>query len=333
MASLPYRAPAIKISVVACTYNGEAYIAEQLSTILAQSRIPDEIVISDDASGDGTWGLLESFAANARTRGIDVSLVRRHERLGYVRNFSEALTLANGDVIFLCDQDDAWHPDKVDTMLAAFEGEPETMFVHSDARLVDAHGSDLGNGLFEALEVTESERSSVAGGKSFSVYLRRNLATGAASAFRRELLDVALPLPTAWVHDAWLATLAAATGQIVILDDPLIDYRQHAANQIGMSPRRTGQRLADMFRSSGRLIHDDVVRLDILMERLRQARVSTEHIRLAGSMRDHLQVRLSLGDRPRWCRLPTIAREWSTGRYTRFGTGIRSALRDLLRVG
>jgi len=323
----------MKVGVVACTYNGEAYLAEQLSTFLTQSRMPDEIVISDDASTDGSWELIQAFASKARARKIRVTAVRQPDRLGYVGNFSRALEMATTDIVFLCDQDDAWHPDKVATMAAAFEADPALIFLHSDARLVDASGTDIGHGLFEALEVSEDERSGVRDGDAFTVYLRRNLATGAASAFRRSLLDVALPLPAAWIHDAWLAVLAAGTGRIAIIDDPLIDYRQHGGNQIGVARRTRGQRFADMFRARNETLRKDAARLEVLIVRFEEVGIKGPFVATTRAMRDHLTARVRIGGQPLWRRISGVGREWLTGRYGRFGTGARSAIRDLLRIG
>lgn len=333
--SMPPAAPAHgpTVTAVVCTFNGAAWLGEQLQTLLTQSRIPNEIVIGDDASTDDTWAMIEGFATQARARGIHMSTTRNAERLGYVGNFSRALARATGDIVFLCDQDDAWHPDKIATMVGRFEADPALTFLHSDARLVDANGKDMGHGLFEALELSTHERESVRSGDAFITYLRRNLATGAASAFRRSLLDIALPLPPDWVHDAWLATLAAAMGKVDIIDDALVDYRQHGGNQIGMARRTPKQRVTDMFRPRNDTIRSDAARLDALAERLEGRCADDACIEATRSMRDHLRARLAIGAQPAWRRVGGVVREWSSGRYGLFGTGARSAVRDLLRIG
>lgn len=323
----------MKISVVVCTYQGEAYVAEQLRTLLTQSRLPDEIIIGDDASTDGTWAIVQAFGTQARARGIVVTLLRHPSRLGYVANFSASLSLAGGDIVFLCDQDDAWHADKIALMMGMFVANPELLFVHSDARLVDAEGKDLGHGVFEALEVSSHERKEVVHGDAFTVYLRRNLATGAASAFRRSLLEVALPLPADWVHDAWLAILAAATGRIAMLDDALVDYRQHGANEIGLARRSQKQRFADLFRPRNEIIRADADRMQVLVRRLEDVGAPQACVEATRSMDAHLRRRLTIGAQPLWLRSINVTRELTTGRYSRFGTGIRSAIRDLLRIG
>ncbi|WP_036115728.1 MULTISPECIES: glycosyltransferase [Luteibacter] len=323
----------LKTSVVVCTYNGQAYVAEQLNSLLAQSRTPDEIVIGDDASDDETWSLVCDFVARAEGRGITAIAFRNARRVGYVENFSRTLRSAVGDVIFLRDQDDVWHADKVAVMTASFEHDPALLFAHSDARLVDQGGGYLGHCLFYALEVTKRELDGIDSGGAFEVYLRRNLATGAASAFRRSLLTMAQPLPQEWVHDAWLVVVAAATGRVSIVADCLIDYRQHPKNQIGVARRSVKQRVSDLFRARNETITNTADRLGVLIARFEEVDASNEHIDSVRSMRDHLRRRLVIGTQSLWHRVPSVIQEWSTGRYTRFGTGIRSALRDLLRIG
>lgn len=322
----------LRVSIVLCTYNGAAYLAEQLKTFLTQSRLPDEIIIGDDASSDGTWAIVEAFEASARARGIFVRAVRRPERLGYVANFSGALALASGDVIFLCDQDDAWHPDKLAAMLEGF-GNPGLVLLHTNARLVAADGAYLGHELFDALELTARERQLVHDGHAFSVYLRRNIATGAATAFRRELLAASLPIPPNWVHDAWLAAVAAALGTVGIMDDALIDYRQHGANQIGMRRRTLKVRIDEFRLPRGTELHAELDRLDVLADRLRHSGAPDNVMAHIADRRLHVQRRLRMGNMGLLRRIPSVAGEWMGGGYARFATGTRTALRDLLRKG
>src|SRR4030095_7340214 len=108
---------------------------------------------------------------------------------------------------------------------APFEARPELLLLHSDASLVDAELAPLGNTLFHALEVQRAELEAIAQGRAFDVFLRRNLVTGATTVFRRSLLDAALPFSDAWVHDEWLAAIAAATACVGGAPEPAIDYR------------------------------------------------------------------------------------------------------------
>lgn len=322
-----------RLSIVMCTYNGAAYLQPQLDSLLAQSLRPDEIVIGDDGSTDASMDMLQAFAVRARDAGIAVRLLRHRENMGYVDNFSAGLRAATGEVLFLCDQDDVWQADKLARMSERFEQHPSLLLLHSDARLVDAEGRSLGCSLFEALQMTPQEKEAIHGGRAFDVVLRRSFVTGATAALRRELVSLALPVAPGWIHDEWLAALAAAAGRVDFIDEPLIDYRQHGANQIGMRKRTLAMKWRDLLLPRGRLLADEAERLRWLEDFLLQAGLRDSRDR-AAQVRDkrvHFERRVAIGRLPRRFRWSPILRETRNGCYRRYGTGIRSVLRDLLR--
>jgi len=98
------------LSIALATYNGERYIGEQLDSILRQTRLPDELVVFDDASVDATQAIVLDFARHAP---FPVRFQVNSVRLGSTRNFEMAIRACGGDIIFLCDQDDVWYPDKI----------------------------------------------------------------------------------------------------------------------------------------------------------------------------------------------------------------------------
>lgn len=322
-----------RLSIVLCTYNGAAYLQPQLDSLLAQTCLPDEIVIGDDDSTDASMDILHAFAQRARKAGIAVELWRNRENLGYVGNFSACLQAAKGEVLFLCDQDDVWRSDKLARMAAQFERDPSLLLLHSDARLVDAQGSSLQCSLFEALQMTPQEKRAIHDGQAFEVVLRRSFVTGATAALRRELVELALPVETDWIHDEWLTAVAAAVGRIDFIDEPLIDYRQHGANQIGMRRHTLAMKWRDLLLPRGRLLFDEAGRLRRLEAFLARSEFSGGTVRAAQvhHKRSHFERRVAIGRLPRLRRLPAIVREASSGCYHRYGTGGRSMLRDLLR--
>jgi glycosyltransferase involved in cell wall biosynthesis len=324
----------LSTSVVLCTYNGARFLEAQWNSLLAQTRLPDEIVARDDVSTDATASMLDELARAAEDRGIRVRLTRNPHNLGYVANFESALADASGDVLLLCDQDDAWHADKLAVLVAGFERRPELLLLCSDALRVDEAGVDLHRSLFEVLAVSRSERQRIHAGRGFEVLLRRSLATGATMALRRPLLADALPFPKGWVHDEWLAIVAAARGGFDCVEQPLIDYRQHAGNQIGMPERGLAAKWRDLRRPRAAMIEDLIGRDERLCRRLRASgdAVPAAYCRQAADKLDHLRVRATMRGAP-WSRARRVAREAFNGRYKRYGTGWRSALRDLLRRG
>ena len=105
------------ISVCIATYNGENYIRQQLMSILPQLSEDDEIVVSDDHSSDRTNEVIMSIndpRIHLFTHDATIEPIFTIDRSTY--NFANALSHAKGDIIFLCDQDDYWLPEKVKTM-------------------------------------------------------------------------------------------------------------------------------------------------------------------------------------------------------------------------
>ncbi|MES2427318.1 MAG: glycosyltransferase family 2 protein [Bacteroidota bacterium] len=202
------------ISVCIATYNGEKYIKEQLSSILKQLSLNDEIVISDDGSIDSTIEVIETFK-DKRIRIIVNNLEK-----GYSKNFENSIINARGDVIFLSDQDDVWMDDKVAKMIKSLE--TSTMVV-SNAQFVD-------EGLNE-LEGTYFSLRGYRSGLLNNLYKSRYL--GACMAFKREMLQKLLPFPQKQFlcpHDYWLTLVGEFYYKVNIINEPLIKYRRHIGN-------------------------------------------------------------------------------------------------------
>lgn len=215
-----------KISVALCTYNGARYIHEQLASIACQTRIPDEVIICDDRSTDDTILLVETFS---KTAPFAVHLHVNDVQLGSTKNFQRAMGIASGEIIFFCDQDDVWYPDKVESIVSKFIREPGLSAVFSDADIVaaDLTPSNLTMwktvGFDEAAKSVPLERS----------LLKRFIVTGATMAIKSDIVPFVSPIPKEWIHDGWIALLVATTSSIGFVDRSLIAYRQHADNQIG----------------------------------------------------------------------------------------------------
>jgi hypothetical protein len=218
-------------------------------------------------------------------------------------------------------------------MLEAFARRPELLLVHSDARIVDGDARPLGYTLLNAIEASDAERRAIHHGDAFDTFVRRNLATGATIAFRRSLLDLALPIPDGWVHDEWLAAIAAAAGIVDFIDEPLIDYRQHANNQIGARKLALGEKVAKAFEMPGDYYDRQLVRAAGLLERLVALgpRVRPDRIEKVTSKLVHLRRRAGL-PRNRLARIAPIAHELWAGNYRRYSTGMKSVIRDLFHV-
>lgn len=322
------------ISVALCTHNGAHYLREQVRSICLQSLPPKEIVLSDDASRDGSVAVVRAAVAECAQERPDAAVALRvfenATPLRVVKNFEQAIAACTGELIALSDQDDVWVPDRLARMAAAFERRPGLLLLHSDARLVDGERKDLGQTLFYALEVTPVELQRIHGGRAFDVFLRRNLVTGATCVFRRSLLADALPLPVEWVHDEWLGIVAAATGPVDVLEEALIEYRQHASNQIGASRDTWAEKVRKALASRGQTHFERAVKAELLLARLQSLgdRVAPETLEKLRGKVVHQRFRAAL-PASRWARCVPILREAMTGRYDAFGRGVRGVVRDL----
>ncbi len=124
----------LSLSIALASYNGESYIREQLDSIARQTRLPDELIIPDDASADSTEDIVFGFAQNAP---FPVRFQRNNVRFGSTRNFESAIRACNGDIIFLCDQDDAWYPNKITVIEERFNNATSTGAIFTEADVVD----------------------------------------------------------------------------------------------------------------------------------------------------------------------------------------------------
>jgi glycosyltransferase involved in cell wall biosynthesis len=319
------------VSVALCTYKGERYLAAQLDSILAQTRLPQELVVFDDASPDDTWALLESYAPRIRATGIRLAMHRNVANLGYVGNFEQALKATIGEVVFLCDQDDIWHTTKIERFMPEFERRKELMVLHSDARLVDGDGNDMRCGLFEALEVTREELDAIHAGRAFEVLVRRNMVTGATMAVRRKVFEQAPVVPRGWIHDEWLAMIATFMGTVDCLEAPSIDYRQHGGNQVGARRRGFVERLSGGGMSRLEFMTRTLLRTQTLLDIAEAGplRLPESDLQLLRDRLAHARFRATPPTRLP-ARFAAIVREYATGRYARFSNGPRSALSDFL---
>ena len=204
------------ISVCMTTYKGERFLEEQILSIQKNIRETDELIISEDGED---VAFLESLKQN------EANLFPiKGPGCGAVANFEYVLSHAKGDIIFLSDQDDVWTEDKVETVLRVFEDPSCVMVVH-DADLIDGSGKQIGDSFY-------SFRNS---GRGILKNIWKNSYIGCCMAFRRELLEYALPFPTSGtLHDQWLGLLAEQIGNVVFIEDKLLHYRRHEENVSGM---------------------------------------------------------------------------------------------------
>ncbi|NJL30549.1 MAG: glycosyltransferase family 2 protein [Phycisphaerales bacterium] len=214
-----------------CTFNGDKYLAAQLQSLLDQTRRPDEIVICDDGSVDGTVDLIYSYQ---KKTDLPIKLLINKESLGVISNFEKAISHCTGDIIFLCDQDDIWYTKKIATMAAILQDDESVSLVASNNRLIDSEAHPIGSRLnWELCGFTKDWQDRVNRGDAFRVFSFHSPISGHAMAFRRSICPVLLPFPQGYHHDRWVAMICAGVGNVRLISEPLSDYRQHDHNIVG----------------------------------------------------------------------------------------------------
>lgn len=223
------------LSVALCTYNGSKYIHEQIASILHQTKPVDEIVVCDDGSTDNTLEIIEGFR---QVRNPDIRIYRNEKKLGVRLNFQKAIGLCKGDVIFLSDQDDIWHPDKVKTICDYFSAHEEVDVAFSDGDLIDEQGTSVGTEtLWNFFGLKPHGYQSFQDGLGVELLASGNRVTGATMAIRRRfeyLLSFVDCCSVDMLHDETIALLALEKKQLGIIPDTLMSYRVHGDQQCGV---------------------------------------------------------------------------------------------------
>ncbi|WP_434618904.1 glycosyltransferase [Tabrizicola sp. M-4] len=266
------------ISIAMATYNGARFLTEQLASFVAQERLPDELVVCDDGSTDATMEILQDFAASAP---FSVRVERNDRNLGFARNFEKAISLCNGDLIFLSDQDDYWLPIKLARVEEEFIADSRVMVTINDMIISDAelkHNSvtQLGNIRAGGLD----ERTFIA---------------GCCIALRKTAFRFIYPIPTEiFAHDRWISDLFVALNARRLIDSPLQLYRRHGSNETNWvynDPR--GVNLARVV-ANGAFVspisawETQLSRIDAMKDRVVSGRETLESLGLGSCSKDAL---------------------------------------------
>lgn len=320
----------MKISIAMATYNGETYLQEQLDSFVVQTRLPDELVVCDDGSSDGTLEVLRQFANAAPFK---VNINQNAKNLGYVKNFEKAMSLCSGDIIFLSDQDDVWFSEKIMTITNAFLANPDIYLIQSNMILADVN--------MQHSDVTLLDNVVALGGKSL------NFDVGCGIGFRRELREILLPIPVPlWGHDGWLGRLSRTIFVHEVIHSPLMFYRRHGSNVSnslasdtkelshldtirthGLNDARKGWK-AEMTRLQD--IADRMTERKSLISRIVDEEKVNQAVHNIENQRMRLSKRITLCSKSRLVRFPFVANLLIKGGYSQF-SGWKSALKDVIR--
>lgn len=315
------------------TYNGGAYVREQLESFAAQTRAPDELIVCDDVSSDDTIAQVEAFARRAP---FEVRVERNPTNLTTTPNFAKAIGLCTGDVILLSDQDDVWMPEKLEAVEAHFAEHPRTGALFCNGQVCDEDLRSLGHDMWEAQWFHPEEQKLVREGKATRVFVKHVVASGNTLAFRGRYKPLVLPFPE--LHDcadAWIAFLVAAVADFDILDRDLIQYRIHGKNQFGMHQHSLLEQVERArWQISAGIFDHGITLFSAIEERLRAQtdpalRADEQTLALVRGKVDHYTTRNGM-TRGLFHRIPLILREAAAGNYGRYSYGLKSVAQDLV---
>lgn len=219
------------IDILLATYNGQAYLKEQIDSILAQSNTDWRLLIRDDGSDDDTTSIIKSYLAKYPDRIKLIENKGRH--LGASLNFNSLLETSTAEYIMFSDQDDVWLPTKIELTLnlmktteRAYPDKP--VLVHTDLRVVDSRLKTIAKSMWQCQGIFPEN------GNNVNKVMLQNIATGCTIMINKKAKTISLPIPAeAVMHDWWIAINVAKYGKIVYLPDQLVLYRQHRNNVVG----------------------------------------------------------------------------------------------------
>jgi len=316
----------MSISIAMATYNGAAFLGEQLDSIISQRHLPGELIVCDDHSTDQTLQILRDYASRSP---FPVRIEVNEQRLGSTKNFEKAIGLCTGDIIALCDQDDVWLPHKLQTIAARFEREADLGLLFSNGYLIDGDGAPLPGDMWSRFMFRRRlQRRMKNRARASDLLLSRYFMTGATMAFRSSLRDLFMPIPKGlqtFIHDRWIAVMAAAVSRVDLIDEKLIAYRLHAQQQMGVGKRSM---LQEFFVPAN--CSSDRAALALMQERLANLRsTSPFFVHALETRQRHIAARMALPS-GLLGRLKGVIREYASGRYWRYSLGNAHAARDLL---
>lgn len=200
-------------------YNGEKYLESQLSSILPQLGLYDQIIVVNDCSQDQSMEIIKNM------KDSRIKVIENDVNLGVIRSFERAIKASTGAYIFLSDQDDIWHPKKVERVLDAASKVPSFCIV-SDAKVVDENLNVLENSFFQLFNSGRGVR------KNFV----KNTYLGCCMSFDSRVKEWILPFPkNIPIHDHWMGLIIDAVGGVYFLPEALTYYRRHGKNVTSLS--------------------------------------------------------------------------------------------------
>ncbi len=219
-----------EITVVMASYNGEAYIEEQINSILSGTFQDFLIQIYDDGSTDRTREIVKEIAKEHPGR---VELFCNAKNKGVVRNFIEGAKNSDAPYVMFSDQDDVWLPEKLSKSLAGIkkrekevgEGMPVVFF--TDVKVVNGELMEIAPSFHESSRLDARKTD-------LPHLLMENKMNGCTMIINRAVVEKLGSVPGKLrMHDWWIGLIGAAFGDVSYLPEATLLYRQHEGNVVG----------------------------------------------------------------------------------------------------
>ena len=226
-----------RAAILLATYNGDKYIRELLNSLVRQTYQDYVCYIHDDGSIDQTVTICQEFCR----RYPEHFILLEYPGTGSAKtNFFSLMKHTDEDYIFLCDQDDFWLSSKMEKMMKCTEGERESLLVYCDLKITDDKLNIISDSFFAASDVHPEEIN-------YKNALVRGYIPGCAMMFSRTIAERALQYQNAEhikMHDWWLLLIALMIdARMVYIDEPLVLYRQHENNTVGIRDLTVGEKI------------------------------------------------------------------------------------------
>lgn len=233
----------LRVSVLITCYNYEAYVAEAIDSVLAQSRPPDEIVVIDDGSSDGSVSVIRTYGDKVRL------LVQPNQ--GQIAATNHIYAHSTGDIVMFLDADDLLMPHAVAEVVAHWQ--PGAAKLQYELDVIDGGGHPLGRHFCNYAQGYDS----AAVRREFEQFGSYQWPVTSGNAYARSFLAEMMPLDVnKGGPDGWLNTVAPLYGEVAVVDRVLGQYRLHENNQsyqgtnsssLGLRfSRRVDRRLAEI---------------------------------------------------------------------------------------
>lgn len=216
----------MKTAVAIALYNGERFLLKQLDSIRMQTKKPDQVVLCDDGSSDNTVSMVRSYIREHQLQG-EWTLVINEKNLGYARNFFQAMSLCDADLVFLADQDDIWKLDKIERLAEIMEERPDISLLSCRFEIMNAEDQIM-HGLMARRKEETFAINPVTNKDLLRAFYWLGMLMCVRRTFLQEMLSSAKDLPIA--HDRILSHCAADRGQFYEYDYVGAYHRRHDNN-------------------------------------------------------------------------------------------------------